>query len=70
MDYASVLMALEWAKLIIGFIFILIGAWSVIRPFYHWTLIRSPSVTASYGCAAEIIIGLLITMAGFFIASW
>lgn len=62
--------AIEWAKLIVGFSFVLMGSWSVIRPFVVWTITRSPPVSACIGAFAEILTGIILTLVGFYIAGW
>lgn len=61
---------IEWAKLIIGCVFFLIGAWTVIRPFIEWIRLTKVTPQTALGCALELVVGLLLTLAGFYITGW
>lgn len=62
--------AVEWAKLIIGLLLVIVGFYTVIRPIAEWHITGTNSYKVAIGCAAETFIGLTILLVGFFIAGW
>ncbi len=70
MDYATALLALAWAKLIIGSGFALTGAFTVIFGTVGWNIGGPHNKLQTAAAGGEIFLGLLITLAGFYIAGW